>query len=123
MSAVRDNSAKAGWLLVLPALVLLTGILLVPLAQSVWRSVTDPDWTLGNYTDIFTDGVTLRVLLRTARTAAIVTAVTFILGYPYAYLMTRVKPVTRSVLMTVVLIPFWTSALARNFGWLVMLYN
>jgi putative spermidine/putrescine transport system permease protein len=61
--------------------------------------------------------------VRTAWSAATVTLVAFLLGYPYAYLMTRVGPVARSVLLTVVLIPFWTSALARNFGWLVLIYR
>ena len=60
---------------------------------------------------------------RTATSAAIVTVVAFLLGYPYAYLMTRVGPVARGVLLTIVLIPFWTSALARNFGWLVLIYR
>jgi putative spermidine/putrescine transport system permease protein len=112
-----------GWLLLIPALALLIGVLFVPLFSSFWRSITDPAWTLDNYTKLFTDGVTLKVLTRTATSAAVVTVVAFLLGYPYAYLMTRVGPVGRSVLLTIVLIPFWTSALARNFGWLVLIYR
>jgi putative spermidine/putrescine transport system permease protein len=116
-------SPDTGWLLLLPALALLTGVLFVPLFASFWRSMSDPTWTTANYTTLFTDGVTMKILGRTAVSAAIVTAVAFALGYPYAYLMTRVGPVARSVLMTIVLIPFWTSALARNFGWLVLIYK
>ncbi len=112
-----------GWLLLVPALALLTGVLFIPLFASFWRSISDPEWTLDNYTKLLTDGVTLRVMGRTATSAAIVTVVAFLLGYPYAYLMTRVGPVARSVLLTIVLIPFWTSALARNFGWLVLIYS
>lgn len=112
-----------GWLLLIPALVLLTAVLFIPLISSFWRSITDPELGVSNYTKLLNDGVTLRVMLRTAISAATVTIVAFLLGYPYAYLMTRVGPVARSVLLTIVLIPFWTSALARNFGWLVLVYR
>ncbi len=124
MTTLRSRPAlNPGWLLLVPALALLTGVLFIPLFSSFWRSISDPEWGLGNYTKLLDDGVTLRVMLRTAISAGVVTIVAFILGYPYAYLMTRVGPVGRSVLLTIVLIPFWTSALARNFGWLVLIYR
>ncbi|MFG1603285.1 ABC transporter permease [Actinoplanes sp. NPDC049265] len=109
------------WLLVLPALVLLTAVLLVPLGRSVAMSVGYPDLTLDHFRDLFTDGVTLRVLGRTALTALAVTAIAFLLGYPYAYLMTRVGPRMRGILLVVVLVPFWTSVMARNFAWIIIL--
>lgn len=112
---------RAGWVLLLPALVLVTAILFVPLGQSFLLSIASPTWTTDNYTRLFTDGVTLTVLLRTARTAAIVTLVAFALGYPYAYLLTRVGPRVRAILLVIVLIPFWTSVMARNFAWLLIL--
>jgi len=118
----RTRRAPApSWLLLVPALGLLAAILLVPLGQSLLRSVGSPDFTLDHYTSLFTDGVTLTVLGRTAQTAIIVTLVTFLLGYPYAYLMTRVGPRMRGVLLTIVLIPFWTSVMARNFAWIILL--
>ena len=121
----RSSVPSPQWLLVLPALALLTVILLVPLGRSLGQSFGDgadeQAFTLEHYASLFTDGVTLKVLLRTATTAAIVTAVTFALGYPYAYLMTRVGPRLRGILMVVVLIPFWTSVMARNFAWVIIL--
>lgn len=117
----RPRSPDRNWLLLLPALALLTGILLVPLGQSLLRSVSSPTWTLDNYARLFTDGVTLTVLGRTAATAAIVTVITFVLGYPYAYLMTRAAPRARAILLIVALIPFWTSVMARNFAWIIIL--
>ena len=118
----RPNRApRSSWLLLVPALALLAGILLVPLFQSLLRSFGTPDFTLSHYASLFTDGVTLTVLVRTATTALIVTVVTFLLGYPYAYLMTRVGPRLRGVLLVIVLIPFWTSVMARNFAWIILL--
>ncbi len=109
------------WLLLGPALALLAFILILPLGNILIRSFTDPSLTLDNYLALFTDGVTLTVLIRTATTAAIVTVVCFVLGYPYAYLMTRVGGTGRAILLVIVLIPFWTSVMARNFAWLVIL--
>ncbi len=98
---------NANWLLLIPSLALLTAILLVPLFQSLLRSlqrsVTEGGgWTLDNYVKLFTDGVTMTVLGRTASTALIVTLVAFLLGYPYAYFMTRVSDRTRAVLLVIV---------------------
>ncbi|MCO1616203.1 ABC transporter permease [Micromonospora sp. CPM1] len=117
----RRLRPRPQWLLLVPALTLLAWILLVPLGNSLLRSVGNGDWTLRHYESLFTDGVTMRVLVRTAMTAAAVTVIAFLLGYPYAYLMTRVGPRMRGVLLVVVLIPFWTSVMARNYAWIVIL--
>ena len=121
MTSRTRRTPAPSWLLLVPALGLLAAILLVPLGQSLLRSFGSPDFTLDHYAGLFTDGVTLTVLGRTAQTAVIVTIVTFLLGYPYAYLMTRVGPRMRGVLLTIVLIPFWTSVMARNFAWIILL--
>jgi len=114
-------ASRKHWFLVLPALALLVAVLLVPLGRSIAMSVGSPGFTLEHYRELFTDGVTLRVLGRTALTALVVTAIAFLLGYPYAYLMTRVGPRMRGILLVIVLVPFWTSVMARNFAWIVIL--
>jgi putative spermidine/putrescine transport system permease protein len=114
---------RSNWLLLTPAVAVLAGVLLLPIILSFFRSISSPTWTLDNYTGLFTDGVTLTVLGRTAVTAAIVTVVALVLGYPYAYLMTRVGPRARAILLSIVLIPFWTSMMARNFAWLILLQD
>ncbi len=117
----RMRRPNASWLLLVPALALLAIVLLVPLFQSLVRSFGENGFTLQHYASLFTDGVTLTILGRTAATAAIVTVVAMLLGYPYAYLMTRVGPRMRAILLIIVLIPFWTSVMARNFAWIVIL--
>jgi putative spermidine/putrescine transport system permease protein len=118
---VARRRFNANWLLLVPALTILAVVLLLPLGQSFVRSISTPTWTLDNYVKLFTDGVTLTVLGRTATTAAVVTIIAFLLGYPYAYFMTRVGDRARAILLVVVLIPFWTSVMARNFAWIVLL--
>ncbi|WP_222706714.1 ABC transporter permease [Lacisediminihabitans profunda] len=115
------------WLLLIPAIALLAIVLGVPLVENVVRSFQTPFGTTGvtfdNYVRIFTVPSTLTILLRTLIAAIIVTVVALVFGYPYAYLMTRVGPRARGLMLTIVLIPFWTSALARNFAWIILLGN
>nr|WP_083466285.1 ABC transporter permease [Kibdelosporangium sp. MJ126-NF4] len=109
----------AGWIL-LPAIAVLLVFFFYPLAIIVWRSFTEPSVGLDNYTALFTDGVSVTVLLRTLRTALIVGLATLVIAYPYAYAMTRVSRRMRAVLTVLVLLPFWTSVMARNFAWYLL---
>jgi putative spermidine/putrescine transport system permease protein len=125
MTKPRASAGTLGnWLILVPALALLVVILGVPLVENVVRSFGLPgQFSLDHYAQIFTERTTLNIMFRTLVAAVVVTAITLVLGYPYAYLMTRVGPGARGVMLTVVLIPFWTSALARNFAWIILLGN
>ncbi|MGY2154734.1 ABC transporter permease [Nocardia gipuzkoensis] len=94
---------------------------LYPVARLVWLGFSEPSFGLQTYAAVLSDPVTLTILLRTLRMSAIVTAVTLVLGYPYAYVMTLVGPRARAVLLALVLLPFWTSLMARTFAWVVLL--
>jgi putative spermidine/putrescine transport system permease protein len=118
-----DRARASGWLLLLPSLIALVILFVVPLANIVVDSFTEPAVGLGNYASLFTDGYTIRVLSRTLLVALVVSVVGALLAYPYAYAMTLVGPTTRAVLVTIVLIPFWTSMLARNFAWMVLMQD
>ncbi|GAA3220078.1 ABC transporter permease [Nonomuraea helvata] len=117
------TGGRHGVLLAVPAVGLLGAVFLVPVAGLVWTSFADPALGLANYRELFTDGVSVVVVLRTLRMATIVTLVTLVLAYPYAYLMTVVGPRARSVMVALVLLPFWTSLLARTFAWIVLLQD
>ncbi len=63
----------------------------------------------------------LTVFWRTIWISASVTFLCFVLGYPVAYLLTRVQPRYANLLMIMVLLPFWTSLLVRTTSWMVIL--
>jgi len=107
--------------MLLPAVLALGLFFLIPLAQILVQSLTQPEPGLGNYIALFTDGVTIKVLARTLVVGVIVTFGTLLLAYPYTYVMTLVSPTMRAVMFTVVLIPFWTSMLARNYAWFILM--
>jgi putative spermidine/putrescine transport system permease protein len=124
LGPARSGRVRAtGWLLLAPALVALLILFVLPLANVVIDSFTEPTAGLGNYVSLFTDGYTIRVLTRTLLVALLVAVVGAALAFPYAYAMTLVGPTMRAVLVTVVLVPFWTSMLARNFAWLVLMQD
>lgn len=104
-----------------PALILVVGAFLYPLALLVWRSFSEPTLGLQTYASVLGDPVTLTILLRTLRMSLTVTVVTLLLGYPYAYVMTLVGPRARAIMLALVLLPFWTSLMARTFAWVVLL--
>lgn len=114
------RSALGTGLLLLPAAVALGLLFFYPLTQIARLSVTEPEVGFGNYADLFTDGYTVNIVLRTLWTAFIVAVSTIALAFPFAYAMTICKPMTRAVLFTIVLIPFWTSAVGKNFVFLAL---
>lgn len=114
------RSALGTFLLMLPAIVALGLLFFYPLTQIARISVTEPEVGLGNYINLFTDGYTVNIVLRTLWTAFVVAVVTIALAFPFAYAMTICKPATRAVLFTIVLIPFWTSAVGKNFVFLAL---
>ncbi|MFA9431211.1 ABC transporter permease [Egicoccus sp. AB-alg2] len=120
----RERLALDGWGgLTLPLIAYLLVVFVVPLAIIFSRSFTDPTLGLDNYRAFFGSPVYLNVLVNTFVTALLVTGVTLLIGYPYAYLMTLASPFWRSVLLVVVLVPFWTSLLVRSFALVLLLGN
>lgn len=127
VAALPDSSGSAAGparnktaLILFPAIALLSVFFVYPLANILWLSVTEPEVGLSNYTKLISDGVSVTVLIRTLATAALVALLTLLIAYPYAYAMTRVSSRTRAMMTILVLLPFWTSLMARNFAWYLL---
>lgn len=119
----RRRAVRGPAAFVLPALVLLLVVMVWPLAQLLYRSIMTPNFSLEKYQSLLTDGVSVTILTRTLVMSLVVSVVTLLLAYPYAYAMTKVSARARAVLMALVLLPFWTSLMARTFAWLVLLQD
>lgn len=76
--------------------------------------------TLNNYARL-ADPQYLRVLLNSLKLAGLTTLICIIIGYPFGYLMARLSPTVRSVVMLLIIIPFWTNSLIRIYGWRILL--
>lgn len=62
-----------------------------------------------------------KVLLQSLKLAALTTLICIVLGYPFGYLMARLNPKARSIVMLLIIVPFWTNALIRIYGWRILL--
>jgi putative spermidine/putrescine transport system permease protein len=106
--------------LLIPGIALLAVVFFYPVVTLVKTSFTDPQLGFGNYTALFSSPSATHALVRTIVAAFIVSACCLILAYPYAYMMTVMKPGVRTVMFVLVSLPFWTSLIARSFAWLVL---
>ncbi len=126
--ALRDCGRSHGgrpssypWLL-LPAIALLLFAFLVPVLGMAGRSVTGANGlSLEAYLRFLTHPVYLQVLLRTFRTAAVVTLLVLVLAYPVSYLLNLVGSKTARILTIAVVVPFFTSIMVRTYAWMVLL--
>lgn len=108
-------------LLLVPAVAIVGIFFVYPVVALSVRSFLEPMPGLGQYVDLFTDQTSLTILVRTVLVAVLVTVVGLVLGYPYAYLMSISGPRMRVLLLFVVLLPFWSSLMARTFAWIILL--
>jgi len=122
-NAVTHPSPRrfAHWALVLPLLLYLAAFYAYPVLAMMFRSISEPDWTIDNFAKIFENAVYLHVLWLTFRVALVVTLAALALGFPVAYLLARIERSKSNLLMMLVLLPFWTSILVRTYAWMVLL--
>jgi len=92
-----------------------------PLVRLLLVSVEAPRWSLTHYADFFTEPAYLRILTRTFRVSLTVMLCCLVLGYPTAYVLSRVSGRLRRFLLLLVIVPYLTSFLVRTYAWMVLL--
>lgn len=105
----------------LPALLTVGLLYAVPLLQLAKLSFGEDDFSLAWYHQLFESWSYGGTLLRTLRISALVVLGCLIFGYPLGYVLAFAAPRRRLVLALLVLLPFWTSILVRNFAWIYLL--
>ena len=121
-----------GWLFALPAL-LLVGVLVIGLGYMLEYSLHELDiatyrlkeaYSLGNYQAIIDRPVYARVMWRTLTASLLVTAITLLFAFPYAYLLVRcASAALRKILLIALFLPFFIGQVVRAYGWLIVLGN
>ncbi len=107
------------WTLLLVALPMLY-VLALSLMRQGERFGVAYEFTLGNYARLFDEG-NVQIFLRSLRVALSTTALTLLIGYPFAGAMAAQPKRRQRLLMLLIVVPFWTSALLRTYGWMVFL--
>ena len=112
--------------------------IVVPLIFVAYYAFTDSalHFTTENITRFFTatsqitDGDTTRevrtylvIFGRSLKLAVISTAICLLMGYPFAYMISKASPRAQSILITLIMIPMWMNFLIRTYAWMTILQD
>ena len=76
--------------------------------------------TLENFSKFF-DPRYLKILFDSLIISIITTVVCLLLGYPFAYYVARAPKKYRTLLLMLIILPFWTNSLIRTYAWIILL--
>lgn len=79
--------------------------------------------TADNFSFLLTDKLYAITYLRSVLMAAGATVLCLLLGFPMAYGIARSDGTTRSILLLLIVLPFWISFLLRVYAWMGLLNN
>ncbi len=94
-----------------------------PLFEWIEQQYLEIKVNLGNYRYLIEDALYWKAYLNSVKIAAISTLICLLVGYPMAYGIARARPDRRSLLLLLVILPFWTSFLIRVYAWIGILKN
>jgi putative spermidine/putrescine transport system permease protein len=121
--SLRYQRREQGLMLLLasPAVIVIVALVVLPVGWLMGQSFYDGGFTLEHYKRIFSEDIYWRSFLLTFRIAFTVTVLTLILGYPVAYAAAHARRPWDMLILSFVILPFWTSVLVRAYSWLVLL--
>lgn len=117
------------WFLLAPSLSVVFLWLVVPICfivvYSFWiRAATGADiaaFQFGNYAKFFADFFYPSLIIRTIRIALETVAFCVVMGYIPAYFFYRTQSKYKSLLMLLIMLPFWISYIIRTLSWINIL--
>lgn len=126
----RSQRAQLGGLLG-PGLFWLVAFFALPLVVIVIYSFLTPGstgrpvlpFTLANYGRLFTEELFINAYIRSLWMGFLTTVLCLLIGYPLALFVVQAPPRWQTVLLFLVLIPFWTNFLVRTYAWMIILQN
>ena len=125
----QQADAARPWILLSPALAAVAFLLVVPvlfiIVYSFWlRSAAGaeiPGFYLDNWAEVFSDAFYRDILFSTLRIAAITTLLCALLGYVPAYFIAMSETRFKTLLLLLLILPFWISYIIRTMSWINIL--
>lgn len=119
---------KKTWRLSIPMMIFTVLFVALPLCYILALSFLRRDvlWgvtnelTLDNYKKLL-DPVYMTTFATSLKVGFSTTFLTMAVGYPFGYLMGRLMPKRRRLVMMLVVVPSWTNALVRIYGWMILM--
>ena len=126
--SANPSDARTGLTLALPALMLFTGVVVIPLAMTVLLSFHDwgqykgiePVFILKNWIEIVSDPYYAEMFWRTFRVAVLATLITAVFGVPEAYILNRMQGPWKGLFLLIIIGPLLISVVARTLGWALL---
>ncbi len=81
----------------------------------------NPVLNVAGYARLVQDDLYIRAFLTSILNAGVATLLCLLIGYPMALALTRVSKSWRTILLMLVILPFWTSFLLRVYAWMGLL--
>ncbi|MBK1868866.1 ABC transporter permease [Aestuariivirga sp. YIM B02566] len=123
----QSANARGGavpWVAVGPALLWTLAFFAAPFIAMALVSVTvkGGGFSLANYQQFFTDPSYYRALFNSLEVTAIVTVISILLAYPFAWILAEQIPERwQRLALILAILPFWTSYVVRSYSWLLVL--
>ena len=128
MKTIRENRVAQGMLLISPANIYLFIFMVLPLLLIVVLSFLSRG-TYGEVVFIFNPSNYIRlldplygkILVYSLGVGIETTVLCILIGYPLAYYIARAPARQRSLLLFLILVPFWTNFIIRIYAWIMIL--
>ncbi|MFL9994708.1 ABC transporter permease subunit [Paraburkholderia sediminicola] len=106
-----------------PTLLFLLFFFIVPVGEILQGGLFNADGTfgLGQFERIARTPVYAKVLWITFSISFLTAAIAVLLGYPVAYLLSRLSARARERWLLWIMLPFWTSYLVKTYAWMLLL--
>jgi len=98
-------------------------ILALPPYSPSFDSDGNPAMSLDNYAFLLSDKLYFITYFRSVVMAFVTTVLCLLIGFPMAYGIARASAATRSLLLLLIVLPFWISFLLRVYAWMGLLNN
>lgn len=122
--SVNARGGAVPWVAVGPALLWTLAFFAAPFIAMALVSVTvkGGGFSLANYQQFFTDPSYYRALFNSLEVTAIVTVISILLAYPFAWILAEQIPERwQRLALILAILPFWTSYVVRSYSWLLVL--
>ncbi len=83
-------------------------------------TASDNSFTLENFSSVVGYA---GIFGRSAYLAVIATVICLLIGYPVAYIISKLKPTTQKIVMMLIMLPMWINFLLRTYSWVSILEN
>jgi spermidine/putrescine transport system permease protein len=128
LKVLRENKIAQGLFLIFPADIYLFLFMVLPLilvtilsflSRGTYGEVVF-QFNITNYARLF-DPLYVKIFIYSLEVGVATTIISILIGYPLAYYIARAPAGQRSLLLFLILVPFWTNFIIRIYAWIMIL--